>query len=96
MPHQGGFNEVVKDDTFGYASQGFLYSEGQGKNFGGWIAINKSTGEWTVCETPALHDEYKKIALDKAKENFKALQKGVPFNRFFKLISLCIINCFFF
>ena len=53
---EGGFNEVVKDDTFGYASQGFLYSEGQDKNFGGWIAINKSTGEWTVCETPALHD----------------------------------------
>ena len=78
---EGGFNEVVKDDTFGYASQGFLYSEGQGKNFGGWIAINKSTGEWTVCETPALHDEYKKVALDKAKENFKALQNGVPFKR---------------
>ena len=78
---EGGFNEVVKDDTFGYASQGFLYSEGQGKNFGGWIAINKSTGEWTVCETPALHDEYKKVALDKAKENFKALQDGVPFKR---------------
>ena len=78
---EGGFNEVVKDDTFGYASQGFLYSEGQGKDFGGWIAINKSTGEWTVCETPALHDEYKKVALDKAKENFKALQDGVPFKR---------------
>ena len=78
---EGGFNEVVKDDTFGYASQGFLYGESQGKDFGGWIAINKSTGEWTVCETPALHDEYKKVALDKAKENFKALQDGVPFKR---------------
>ena len=84
---EGGFNEVVKDDTFGYASQGFLYSEGQGKNFGGWIAINKSTGEWTVCETPALHDEYKKVALDKAEENFKALQKGVPFKRNYEAIE---------
>ena len=84
---EGGFNEVVKDDTFGYASQGFLYSEGQGKNFGGWIAINKSTGEWTVCETPALHDEYKKVALDKAKENFKALQDGVPFKRNYEAVE---------
>ena len=50
----GGFNEVVKDDTFGYASQGFLYGESQKKNFGGWIVINKSTGEWVVCETPKL------------------------------------------
>jgi len=84
---EGGFNEVVKDDTFGYASQGFLYSEGQGKDFGGWIAINKSTGEWTVCETPTLHDEYKKVALDKAKENFKALQDGVPFKRNYEAVE---------
>ena len=84
---EGGFNEVVKDDTFGYASQGFLYGESQGKDFGGWIAINKSTGEWTVCETPTLHDEYKKVALDKAKENFKALQEGVPFKRNYDAIE---------
>ena len=84
---EGGFNEVVKDDTFGYASQGFLYSEGQGKNFGGWIAINKSTGEWTVCETPALHDEYKKVALDKAEDNVKAIKDGVPFKRQYDAIE---------
>ena len=55
----GGFNEVVREDSFGYASQGFLYGESQGKDFGGWIAINKSTGEWVVCETPPAVDEYK-------------------------------------
>ena len=59
----GGFTEVVRDDSFGYATQGFLYSESQNKKFGGWIAINKSTGEWTVCETPQQHSEYKKKAL---------------------------------
>ena len=47
----GGFNEVVREDSFGYASQGFLYGESQDKKFGGWIVINKSTGEWTICET---------------------------------------------
>ena len=77
----GGFTEVVKEDSFGYASQGFLYGESQQKNFGGWIAINKSTGEWTVCETPKEHREYKKKALDTAKDNVKAIKEGKPFKR---------------
>ena len=77
----GGFSEVVRDDSFGYASQGFLYGESQKKKFGGWIVINKSTGEWTVCETPAEHEEYKKVALDSAKDNFKALTEDKPFKR---------------
>ena len=78
---EGGFNEVVKDDTFGYASQGFLYGESQGKDFGGWIAINKSTGEWTVCETPAMIEPHKTEALKKAKDNLKALKDKVPFKK---------------
>ena len=77
----GGFNEVVREDSFGYASQGFLYGESQSKKFGGWIAINKSTGEWTVCETPASVDEHKQKALKLAKDNFNALKKGKPFKR---------------
>ena len=77
----GGFNEVVREDSFGYASQGFLYGESQSKNFGGWIAINKSTGEWTVCETPLSVDEHKQKALKLAKDNFNALKEGKPFKR---------------
>ena len=77
----GGFNEVIREDSFGYASQGFLYGESQSKKFGGWIAINKSTGEWTVCETPASVDEHKQKALKLAEDNFKALKEGKPFKR---------------
>ena len=77
----GGFNEVVREDSFGYASQGFLYGESQSKEFGGWIAINKSTGEWTVCETPASVEEHKKAALTSAKKNYKALKESKPFKR---------------
>ena len=77
----GGFTEVIKDDSFGYASQGFLYGESQKKNFGGWIAINKSTGEWTVCETPSVHHEYKKTAIDSAKKNIEAIKNNKPFKR---------------
>ena len=77
----GGFSEVVKDDSFGYASQGFLYGESQQKEFGGWIAINKSTGEWTVCETPAVVDDHKNKAIKTAEDNLKALTKGETFKR---------------
>ena len=77
----GGFSEVARDDSFGYVSQGFLYSESQNKNFGGWIVINKSTGEWAVCETPASVEEHKEKALTTAKDNYKAIKEGKPFKR---------------
>jgi hypothetical protein len=77
----GGFNEVVREDSFGYASQGFLYGESQDKKFGGWIVINKSTGEWTICETPSAVEEHKQKAIKLAKDNFKALKDNVPFKK---------------
>ena len=77
----GGFEEVVKDDAFGYASQGYLYSASENIPFGGWIVINKSTGEWTVCETPLADDQYREKALDDAEKNLKALKNNEPFKR---------------
>jgi len=67
----GGFEEVVKEDTFGYASQGYLYGASEKVPFGGWIVINKSTGEWLTCETPLADDEYKNIALKTARNHLK-------------------------
>ncbi len=83
----GGFEEVVKDDAFGYVSQGYLYSESEKLPFGGWIVINKSTGEWTVCKTPLVDDQYRVKALQDAKENLKALRDKVPFKRCFNDIE---------
>ena len=83
----GGFEEVVKDDAFGYASQGYLYGASEKIPFGGWIVINKSTGEWTVCKTPLADDHYKVEALKNAEENLKALENKVPFKRCFNDIE---------
>ena len=83
----GGFEEVVKDDAFGYASQGYLYSASEKIPFGGWIVINKSTGEWTVCKTPLADEEYKVKAIKTAKENLKALKDKVPFKRCYEDIE---------
>ena len=76
-----GFDAILKDDIFGYVSQGYLYSEAEGVDFGGWIAIDKSSGEWAVVETPINDDKHAKQALEKAKSNLKALNNDEPFKR---------------
>ena len=84
---EGGFEEVAKDDAFGYVPQGYLYSESEKMPFGGWIVINKSTGEWTVCETPIDDNEYRVKALTSAEENIAAIENKVPFKRCYDAIE---------
>ena len=76
-----GFDAILKDDIFGYVSQGYLYSKAEDVDFGGWIAIDKSSGEWAVVETPINDDKHAKEALEKAERNFKALNNDEPFKR---------------
>jgi len=83
----GGFNALLKDDPFGYVPQGYLYAGADDKEFGGWIAINKSTGEWSVVETPINDDEHKKKAIEQAKKNVHALNTNQPFKRQFEDIE---------
>jgi len=83
----GGFETVVKDDAFGYVSQGYLYSESEKLPFGGWIVINKSTGEWVVCETPLIDEEYKVNAIQTAKNNIHSLEKKKPFKKCYSEIE---------
>ena len=83
----GGFNALLKDDPFGYVPQGYLYAGADDKDFGGWIAINKSTGEWSVVETPINDDEHKKKAIEQAKKNVHALNTNQPFKRQFEDIE---------
>ena len=77
----GGFEEIAKEDAFGYIPQGYLYSESEKVPFGGWIVINKSTGEWLVCEVPLADDQYKKDSLELANKNTKAIKSKIPFKR---------------
>ena len=83
----GGFETVVKDDAFGYVSQGYLYSESEKLPFGGWIVVNKSTGEWVVCETPLIDEEYKVNAIQTAKNNIHSLEKKKPFKKCYSEIE---------
>ena len=80
----GGYALVKENDPFGYLTQGYLYSEASESDFGGWIAINKSTGEWAVCEAPDVQDEDKKQALGSAEKSIKNILADKPFAREFE------------
>lgn len=79
------FENVIKDDPFGYAIQGFTYGAATGKPFKGWIVVNKVTGQWRVCETPPVPDFYRKKAVQQAEENVHKLMTDAPFERCFDL-----------
>ena len=79
----GGYKKIKEDDVFGYIVQGYLYSQAKNKEFGGWIVVNKASGEWAVCEAPSIQEADKKEALDLAESNLKALLKGEKFKRCF-------------
>jgi len=78
-----GYNNIKSDDVFGYVQQGYLYSEAADCEFGGWIAINKATGEWAVCKAPLLQDEDRKEALEKSHNNIVEVLSNKKFKKSF-------------
>ena len=57
-----GYEGIKQDDPFGYLVQGHLYAEAKGMDFGGWIVVDKSSGEIQFVQAPddqeADRDEY--------------------------------------
>lgn len=76
---RGGYDVIKEDDPFGYIMQGFLYSESQGLPFGGWIAINKSSGEWDFVEAPDNQDEDRETYLKEAAQRVRAIVNDAKF-----------------
>ena len=73
---------VLKDDTFGYVSQGYGYGLASKKPFKGWIAINKSTGQIAVAEAPS-NGKHKENTKNEIQNVHKAISDGRPFKRCF-------------
>jgi len=72
--------DLWNDDSFGYVGQLMSYAKSVNKPAGGWIVINKQTGEWTVLE--AKYDEqFEKEVLDRVAENTRVLNSNEPFKR---------------
>ena len=87
-----GYEGIKKDDPFGYVMQGFLYSEAVGMPFGGWIVVNKSSGEVAVVEVPDWCQEDKEEYLEEAKRRVKLLTDpdvkfSKPFPRYIRNLS---------
>ena len=76
------YNRVKNNDPFGYVVQGHLYGEAEKKPFGGWIVINKSSGEIQICAAPNIQHEERTAALNTAAYNIRVLQdKTVPLQK---------------
>ena len=80
----GGYAKVKEDDPFGYVVQGYAYAQGVDKPFGGWIVVDKSSGEVTVCEAPDIQEQDKQDALDAATVNVRKLKKTKRIEKQFK------------
>jgi len=76
---RGGYDAIKEDDPFGYIMQGFLYSESKGMPFGGWIAINKSSGEWDFVEAPDDQEEDRAEYLAEAARRVNAIVTDAKF-----------------
>ena len=76
---RGGYDAIKQDDAFGYIMQGYLYSVAEGKPFGGWIAINKSTGEWDFVAAPDDQSEDRDTYIADAHHRVDAIVKDKPF-----------------
>ena len=74
----GGYDKIKEDDPFGYIMQGYLYGEATGLPFGGWIVVNKSSGEIAMVEAPDWQEEDRKEYLKDAEVRVKRLLDPNP------------------
>ena len=85
----GGYDKIKEDDPFGYIMQGHLYGEATGLPFGGWIVVNKSSGEVAIVEAPDWQADDRKEYLEDAERRVKlltddSLEFKVPYKDFFE------------
>ena len=71
-----GYDKIKEDDAFGYIVQGHLYGEANNLPFGGWIVINKSTGEWAVVDAPEDDGSERKRVLHQAEDIIKVVKRA--------------------
>jgi hypothetical protein len=85
----GGYDKIKEDDPFGYVMQGHLYGEATGLPFGGWIVVNKSSGEVAIVEAPEWQEDDRKEYLKDAEKRVKeltdeSLEFKIPFKDIFE------------
>jgi len=76
-----GYEGIKQDDPFGYITQGHLYAEAKGMDFGGWIVVDKSSGEIQFVEAPDDEAEDRKECLTKAEDTLEKLNSGFVYKK---------------
>lgn len=81
-----GYSELAEHDDFGYVPQLVGYAAAKGKVPGGWIVMNKSTGEILVVEYTATKKEYLQT-LDRMEATADLIASDAPFKRCFEPVE---------
>jgi len=81
------YENVKADDTFGYVGQLYLYGKAKSKKVGGWIIVDKSSGEIRVVEFPQDQVAEQQEVLVQVTNNVKELVENAPFRRSYTDIS---------
>jgi len=76
-----GYENMKADDPFGYLMQGHLYAESMGLDFGGWIVVDKSSGEIQFVEAPDDQKEDRDHYLNQAGMVVEALMSNFKYKK---------------
>jgi len=76
-----GYENIKDDDPFGYIMQGHLYAESKGKDFGGWIVVDKSSGEIQFVKAPDDQVEDREHYLGEAGKVVEALMSNFQYKK---------------
>jgi len=76
-----GYEGMKEDDPFGYLMQGHLYAESKGLDFGGWIVVDKSSGEIEFVQAPQDQAEDRAQYLEQAHNTVEALMSNFKFKK---------------
>ena len=78
-----GFDALKENDDFGYVGQLYGYSEGQNKPMGGWVVVDKSSGEVVVVEASLTKEEKAELRA-KLEKTIRTVDSDSEFERCFE------------
>jgi hypothetical protein len=78
-----GWNGVYYGDSFGYVAQLYGYAGGDPSKMGGWIVVDKSSGELKVVTAKPTVEQLNEIK-GKAVTTIYAIDNNLPFKRCFE------------
>lgn len=76
-----GYDNLKEDDPFGYLMQGHLYAESKGKDFGGWIVVDKSSGEIQFVQAPDDQQEDRDYYISEAGKVIESLMSNFTYKK---------------